>query len=704
MPRLDRASSTAPEEGALAPASPIDPQGTVLITGGTGRLGGLLARHLVQAHDLGSVLLVSRRGAAADGASELEAELLELGAQVRIAACDVSEREECERLLELVPAAHPLTAVIHAAGVLDDGVIASLDGERLTRVLAPKLDAAWHLHELTRQLDLQAFVLFSSAAGIGGSPGQGNYAAANAFLDALAAHRRSRGLAATSLAWGLWAEGSDMSDQLDGAGRARLGRMGVNALGTEEGMELFDAALATSRALLVPLRLDLPALRTAANAGMLPPLMRVLLPASQQPLDAALVGLLARRLSEAPAQEREQLALAAVRAEAAAVLGHASAEAVDAQRAFLELGFDSLTAVELCGRLSILTGLQLPPTLVFEHATSRALSEHLVAQVGLGGFSAGDGTGNGAGNGAGNGTGSGAGNGAAPAPRAAGGDSSPAGEARDTLCAMFLQAQSSGKAAEFMDVLTNASRFRASFELPLDPEQAPRPLRLAQGDSSPSLICLPSILANSGPHQYARYARASRGVRDVWALTNPGFDAGETLPASVPAAVETLAQMVLAAAGDAPFVLVGHSTGGLLAHALAAHLEGSGVPAAAVVLLDTYVLQRTTLSHLHPLVGAMFTAQGAAAAMNDTRLTAMGAYFGLLADWRPAELASPTLLVKAAEPLSGVSGDGEDWQPSWELPHTALETAGDHFSMMVEQSESTACAVEEWLAGGLVLG
>ncbi|NEC92810.1 beta-ketoacyl reductase, partial [Streptomyces sp. SID12501] len=223
--------------------------GTVLVTGASGSLGGLFARHLVSEHGVRNLLLVSRRGEAAAGASELSAELVGLGAEVSWAACDVADRGALAAVLDGIPAERPLTGVVHTAGVLDDGVIGSLTAERLSAVLRPKVDAAWNLHELTRDLGLSAFVMFSSAAGVFGGAGQGNYAAGNVFLDALAAHRNAQGLAGTSLAWGLWAETGGMGAALGAEDVSRLGRGGVSALTAAEGLALFDAAPASGQSL-----------------------------------------------------------------------------------------------------------------------------------------------------------------------------------------------------------------------------------------------------------------------------------------------------------------------------------------------------------------------------------------------------------------------------------------------------------------------
>ncbi len=371
VPRLGRAGAS-PAESVVS----IDPHGTVLITGGTGVLGGLLARYLVCEHGVDHLLLASRRGGEAQGAAELRAELELLGAKVTIAACDVADREALRGLLGSVPEEFPLRGVVHAAGVIDDCVIGSLTAERLDGVFASKVDAAWSLHELTEHLDLSIFVLFSSAAGTLGSPGQGSYAAANAFLDALAAHRRTRGLTSVSMAWGFWEEASGLTGGLSETDRSRMKRSGMGALSSQEGLELFDASLNAGEALMLPAPLDLAVLRTQARAGVLPTIFAglVQMPA-RRASDAG--RSLARRLAGVSEAEREAVVLDMVRGEVAAVLGFASPAAIDIHRAFKDLGFDSLAAVELRNRLNTTTGLRLPATLVFDHPTTVALAGYL---------------------------------------------------------------------------------------------------------------------------------------------------------------------------------------------------------------------------------------------------------------------------------------------------------------------------------------
>ncbi|MFC8848502.1 SDR family NAD(P)-dependent oxidoreductase [Micromonospora sp. NPDC057141] len=378
----------------LAPAEPdptgaVDllPDGTVLVTGATGTLGGLLARHLVTAHKVRHLLLAGRRGGDAPGAADLLADLARLGAHARFVACDVADRDQVAALLAAVAPEHPLTGVVHAAGILDDATVTALTPERIAAVLRPKADAAWHLHDLTRHLDLPMFVLFSSIAGPLGGPGQGNYAAANAFLDGLAQHRRAAGLAATSLAWGLWEAGSGMTRDLGAARRDRMARQGIAPLGTGQALDLFDASRRSRQPLLLPVRLDLAALRALTSVDHLPAPLRGLAGVRARRSaagTAAPAGGLRDRIAAASDADRRRLVEELVTGQVAEVLGYATAAAVGPGQSFTELGFDSLTAVDLRNRLTASTGLTLPATLVFDHPTPETLTGHLMAQLGPG--------------------------------------------------------------------------------------------------------------------------------------------------------------------------------------------------------------------------------------------------------------------------------------------------------------------------------
>ncbi|MBL1102599.1 type I polyketide synthase [Streptomyces coffeae] len=360
----------------------LDPDGTVLITGGMGTLGAATARHLVTRHGVRRLLLVSRRGTDAPGATELVAELTGLGAEVTVASCDIADRTALATLLAGVPRRHPLTAVVHAAGLLRDATVEALTPEQLADVLRGKADAAWHLHELTRDLGLSAFVLFSAAAGLLGAAGQGNYSAANAFLDALAHHRNAQGLPATSLAWGYWAQATGMTGGMTDTDRARLARAGMVGLATEEGLALLDTALTSGLPTLAPIRLDLAALRGRGGADDLPAVFRSLVRGTPQAATGAVSGAVsgagsAEVFAAMTEEDRQQALLKLVRAHTATVLGHGSAESVHPTQNFRELGFDSLTAVELRNRLGAATGLRLPATLVFDHPTPTAVGRLL---------------------------------------------------------------------------------------------------------------------------------------------------------------------------------------------------------------------------------------------------------------------------------------------------------------------------------------
>jgi polyketide synthase 7 len=359
--------------------------GSVVITGGTGMAGSAVAAHLVARYAVAHVVLVSRSGSGGEGVADLVERLEGAGAVASVVACDVADRDAVAALIAGLDPRYPLKGVFHAAGALDDGLIASLTPQRVDTVLRAKVDGAWNLHELTRDVDLSAFVMFSSMAGIVGSPGQGNYAAANSFLDELVAYRRAQGLAGLSVAWGLWEQASGMTQHLDERDKARMSRIGLAPMATEQALRLFDTAMLAERPMMVAARIDLGAL--ADNGAALPPLLSQLVTRpirrvidETDTTSASMTGLVAR-LQGLSAEQRHSELVDVVCRNAATVLGRPNAGDINAGSVFQDLGFDSLTAVELRNRLKTATGLTLSPTLIFDYPTPIVLAEHLDTRV-----------------------------------------------------------------------------------------------------------------------------------------------------------------------------------------------------------------------------------------------------------------------------------------------------------------------------------
>ncbi|MGW0191223.1 SDR family NAD(P)-dependent oxidoreductase [Streptomyces sp. NPDC003362] len=661
---LHGASGVLPDTSGAVTGAPFGPDGTVLVTGAAGGLGGLITRHLVAAHGVRHVLLAGRR-ADDPRLSALAAEVDRLGGTAALAGCDIGDRAALAALLDGVPPEHPLTGVVHCAGVLDDGVLASMTPQRLESVLRVKAASAWHLHELTQDRELSAFVLFSSAAGLLGAPGQANYAAANTFLDALAQHRRAHGLPALSLAWGPWDQDGDGM-----AGRAqlrRIARAGVQALTPERGLALFDAAVRASAPdpVLAPL-VTAPARQAApGDTAALPELLRTTVrpPAGtprparhEHPGDTTSP---AARLAGLDAADLEAALRDTVRTEVAAVLGFPSPDTVDERGSLPELGLDSLTAVELRNRLERATGLRLAATVVFDHPTLPALARRLRDDL--------------------------------LSDRPA-----PAEPGADSVSALFRQARRTGRTLDGIELLKTASRFLPSFTGPADLDPRPEPVRLAGGDTAaPALVCFPALVAKSGPGQFARFAGTLRGLREVVALPEPGFLPGEPLPARWEAAVDAQTEAVRRFAGGAPVALLGYSSGGWIAQAVAARLDETGETPAALILLDTYLHAETSGALATALTDGLFTRHGSDADTDTRSLTAMGAYFRVFEDWTPTGTDAPTLFLRAADALPGTQPDAK---PSWAPEATLQETPGDHFSMLEEHAGTTARAVHSWLA------
>jgi thioesterase domain-containing protein/acyl carrier protein len=554
--------------------------------------------------------------------------------------------------------------VVHSATVIDNGVIESLDAERLDRVLGSKVDAAWALHELTRETGVSQFLLFSSVSGLLGRAGQSGHAAANSFLDALAAHRRAGGLPATSIAWGYWVEETSMLEALDDGVRKRLQRSGIVPFPAEQALELFDAARAGDEPLPVPVGLDLAELRAQAAAGVLPAPLRDLV----APGGAAAEGRnLRERLLEMAPKERRGAVLDRVLAETATVLGLASGAEVDAEALLPELGLDSIGTVELRNRIAAATGVKVTILALSDTPTLAAVASYIVDRL------EGDEDG---------------------APR----EGEP-GTDGVSLSALLAGAREGDRLEEFVELLTAASRFRPAFSSPEQCDWAARPVRLAEGPPNvPPLVLLPSFGFASGAQEYVRLGRELAGKRTVYGLSLPGFGAGEALPASIEAAAATLADAVREIDPGSGLVIGGHSSGGWLAQGVAACLEAEGEAPAAVLLLDSYAPDSPLLARMLPLMlAASADPDGPDPTDGDSRLLAMGAYKRGFGEWEPPAIAARTVLLRADRPAW--EPDSDDWQAQWELAHTSVEVEGDHFSIVTDHARSTAAAIEDVLAG-----
>ncbi|MGV9883828.1 type I polyketide synthase [Streptomyces sp. NPDC003006] len=644
----------------------LDPEGTVLITGGTGSLGMLVARHLVTDHGVRHLLLAGRRGPRAPGVEALVDELTAMGADVRVRACDLTDRTRLAALLDSVPAAHPLTGVVHSAAVLDDGIAATLTPDRLERVLRPKAATALALHELTQGQghDLAMFALFSSVAGVFGSAGQANYAAANHVLDALARHRRELGLPGTSIAWGPWQQSDGMTAHLTEVDLHRMARSGFVPLGREEGLTLFDAAVAGDDPEVVAARITRAAFSDALpDAG-----------GHRTPVPGAVEVGFAGRWAAASPSERTDLLLTEVRSQAAAVLGHPEgASAIDASDRLADLGLDSLAAVELRNQLSASTGLTLPSTLLFDFPTAQAVAVELAERYvrdGVSDSSPG-----------------------APEVSTRAGGVPDAGDAPDSLSALFRSACLRGRTWDSMVLLTIAARLRPVFDVAGAARAALEPVTLASGGAGAPLICFPSLSALSGPHEYGQLGAELQGFRPVSAVRHPGFGPGEALPTALDALVTAHVAAVRAVAGRARPVLLGRSAGGWVAQAVAERLEADGAAPAALVLVDTYPHDGDDVGQsLSAMTSDMLRRAARSSSADPHRLTAMAGYFELFADRKPARLAAPTLYLRARDPLPGAEP-----APPWSLAHAEVTVPGDHFTVLEAHAHTTALATHDWL-------
>ncbi|WP_394838007.1 amino acid adenylation domain-containing protein [Pendulispora rubella] len=669
VPRLLRAKAAPPSS-----ESPLRFEGAFLVTGGLGVLGRHTARWLTE-RGASHLVLTSRRGRDTDGAASLEAELTALGVHVTIVACDVANSDAVHALVRTVTSQAPLRGVFHCAGVLDDGVLFNQSPERFASVMAPKVAGAWNLHRATEGLNLDAFVLFSSLVGVFGASGQSTYGAANAFLDALAQHRRALGLPATSLAWGYWGERSTMTAGLGDADLARMERAGLGALSAAAGMQLLESALHAGDIVAVTAALEFGPMRAAferSQRGVPPLLARLLRPTaapSSPARDPSARADARARLAALSEAERRAAIVELVREEAAKGLGLRTAADLAPHRALLELGLNSIMALEIRRQLGARLGLSLPATLLFECPTAEEIADRVMRDMNF------------------------------DIPTTA---HPIVAHANDALLPNVERLGALGEfdlAFELVDVSSRIRRVRERTSR--QPVARPQAVKLVAGPSSPALMCFPTTTPPTGSIQYARFANAFSGQRDVWALPNPGFARGERLPEDLASLARTHAENVVRCANGAAFVLVGCSSGGWIAHATAEHLERLGVLPAAVVLLDTYRMRDISAG-----IGGTFRrawlSDRPSIPRTEDEFTAMPWYTNLFEDWEPARLGCPTLFLRVTEPMPGMEGDivsgSGTWQPHWAGADAVVDLPGTHFTILTEQADTAAGLVESWLA------
>jgi amino acid adenylation domain-containing protein/thioester reductase-like protein len=351
--------------------------GAVLVTGGLGDLGSRTAQRLVETHGARDLVLLSRRGRKSPESEAIVSRLEKLGASVTIVACDVAEIGGLDALMGMFTSERPLRGIVHAAGSTDPGTLSTLTIEKCASTFTPKVDGLWNLHQASKDMDLDFFIMFSSISGVMGLPGLGNYAAANAFIDSLAYLRQAQGLPATSLAFGTWA-GDGMATTLEHSTRTHLSQLGLGFLDPEVGLDLLEEAVVQGRALSIPADLDLSRMKTYfEDQGGIPYFLRSILDGGVQAIDAVKPLSLREMLAQAVLGDHGAIVLRMVQKTVAKALEHANGEALDATRPLQDFGIDSLTAVLVRNHLTTLTGLALPPNVVLLYPTLKALSTHL---------------------------------------------------------------------------------------------------------------------------------------------------------------------------------------------------------------------------------------------------------------------------------------------------------------------------------------
>lgn len=734
-PRLSKVPVPSIIPETFAAGSTLDVSGTVLITGGTGGLGALLSRHVARACGARNLLLVSRSGINAPGAQQLHDDLSSAGAVVHIEQCDCSDRAQLAALFASNSSRGrpPITAIVHCAGVVDDAVLSSQGPERVSRVLRPKADAAWHLHELA-PASVRSFVLFSSFVGVLGNEGQAAYAAGNAFLDALARFRVARGLPALSLAWGPWLNEAGMASE--NRLRAHSTRLdSAKPLTDQQGLRLFDMAMqrvTAPEAVLLPLLIDGPF-----------PLMSVDMASQTRISSQGLLGKWRTKLARIPREYRHDELSSLVRGEVAAVLGYQDQDLPD--RPLADLGFDSSTSVLLSNRLRRFTGLlDLPVTLALDYETLPALVHYLSgrldisrlhtepdAEVAIQGPSTEEDI-------------AAASRGPATdergkeynTPIATGDGQKHESSNVDTgafqgLTALYKRLCHLKQYTAASGLLGCASLALPTFKVGPDLSRyAAAPVRLATGPSGstsapPPLVFLPSFLPPvvAGAFRgsaYSALAAEMDGERDVFELPHP-----EEL--HVPDGLESLAALhagTIQKHFAGPVVLVGYSAGGVVAHAVASMLAegrdtpkegGRGINLAGLVLIDTYLNmagRQEAPEWLSALPAEALTARGGGLLDMiedpDLALAKAGGYFRTLQGGSEVGRlpdALPTLFLRARYPAAGMPAAEEAWRPSWPLAGATADIPGSHLELLDKRC-APACAAEirRWMDRGECAG
>jgi acyl transferase domain-containing protein/thioesterase domain-containing protein len=673
--RLTHSPATADGEASWSTS------GTALVTGGTGGLGGFVARWLA-ARGAQHIVLASRRGPNAEGADELRSDLESAGAAVTVVACDVADRAALNAVMANIPEQWPLRTVVHAAGVAGEEArtLADLTPEHLADLTRAKLDGARHLDELTAGLDLDALVLFSSGAAAWGGAGQGAYAAANAYLDALAAHRRGRGLKATSVAWGSWAE-AGMLVNAGGEHRDRLDALGVIPMPPDLAIAALQRIMHDDETTIVVANMDWTRFAPVFTAARPSPLLSELVEPDRSSADGSdgAYGAdgLVRRLAGLSPDEREQALIELVRESTAAVLGHSSNTDIGTDRPFKDLGFDSLTAIELRNLLQTRTGVTLAASAVFDHPDPQSLANKLAALL--------------------------------PEPDASNGAAVPATAPRpDLFGELYLRAMEDGRLRAAQELMLSGARLRPMFHDPAELAVKPSLVRMTPARPGPQVICVCPTVMTTGPQVYTRFAEhlaaadTAAGIGTVSALVPPGFTADDALPATRDCLVRSLADATEEHVGESEFLLIGHSSGGAVGYEVAKELQSRGHAPAAMVLMDAYsfdtdggLVEKVFREELNARMIEYLRLAGVDRLSE--RITAQVWSLELLRGWRPEGLTVPTLYLRPVQRL--VDEEKPEWRSDvLAAMSTIIDVRGDHFTILeADHVATTAETIDAWL-------